>query len=101
VAKLRPGGTLRAVVPDATSMMEAWSAGAISFDDLREVTFGGQDYEGDFHLTMFSVDSLTGLLQRAGLGEVEVVATGRVNGMCLEMEVVARKPDDGRRAEEA
>lgn len=95
VGKLRPGGTLRAVVPDAVSMMRACAAGAVSFEDLREVTFGGQDYEGDFHFTMFSVESLTLLLEQAGLVEVEVVADGRRNGMCLEMELVARKPDDG------
>ena len=98
VAKLRPGGTLLAIVPDAVSMMEAWSKEAMTFEDLRQVTFGGQDYEGDFHFTMLSVASLTGLLVEAGLVDVEVVELGRRNGMCLEMELVARKPDDGRLA---
>lgn len=92
VAKLRPGGTVRAVVPDAVSMMQAWSSGAMSFGDLREVTFGGQDYEGDFHFTMFSVESLSALLHQAGLVGVEVVETGRRNGLCFEMELVAFAP---------
>lgn len=101
VAKLRPGGTLRAVVPDALSMVEACSKGAMRFEDLREVTFGAQDYEGDFHFTMFSVGSLTTLLEGAGLCEVEVVEAGRRNGLCLEMELVARKPEGPGRIEPA
>lgn len=99
VAKLRPGGTLRAIVPDAVSMMQAWAEKELTFEDLREVTFGAQDYEGNFHFTMFSVDSLTGLLEEAGLAEVEVVRAGARNGMCLEMELVARRPE-GRPAQQ-
>lgn len=98
VAKLRPGGTFRAIVPDAVSMMDAWSEGTLTFEDLREVTFGGQDYEGDFHFTMFSVDSLTALLEGAGLVDVRVVEAGRRNGLCLEMELVAFAPEGGRHA---
>jgi len=95
VAKLQPGGVVRSVVPDALSMMRAWSEGALPFADLREVTFGAQDYEGDFHFTMFSAESLAALLAEAGLVEVEVVEEGRRNGLCLEMELVARKPEGG------
>lgn len=95
-AKLRPGGTVRAIVPDALSMIDAFSKGALAFEDLREVTFGGQDYEGDFHFTMFSVESLTALLEGAGFVEVDVIDVGRRNGLCLEMELVARKPGDRR-----
>ena len=93
VAKLRPGGTLRAIVPDAVSMMRAWAADTLTFEDLREVTFGAQDYDGNFHFTMFSIESLTALLQEAGLVEIEVLRAGARNGRCLEMEIVARKPE--------
>lgn len=101
VAKLLPGGTMRAIVPDALSMIEACSKGALRFEDLREVTFGAQDYEGDFHFTMFSIGSLTDLLEGAGLVEVEIVEAGRRNGLCLEMELVARKPEEPGRIEPA
>jgi hypothetical protein len=89
---LRPGGVLRTIVPDGETMIAEFAAGRMLFEDLRLVTFGEQDYDGDFHFTMFSEGSLTELLGEAGFVEVETVATGRRNGACYEMELVARKP---------
>jgi predicted SAM-dependent methyltransferase len=86
------GGRLEIVVPDADAMLAAHAAGAMSFDDLRLVTFGEQEYEGDFHHTMFSRASLTELLTSAGFTEVELVQAARPNGLCLEMELHARTP---------
>jgi hypothetical protein len=91
VSLLRPDGVFRAIVPDAEAMLRSWGEGGLSFDDLRLVTFGGQEYDGDFHFTMFTVDSLAAQLRRAGLDDVEVLATGRPNGLCLELEVSARR----------
>jgi hypothetical protein len=89
---LRPGGVIRTIVPDGETMISEFAAGRMSFDDLRLVTFGEQDYDGDFHFTMFDVGSLRDLLGEAGFVDVETVATGRRNGLCYEMEIVARKP---------
>lgn len=89
VSLLQPDGVFRAVVPDAEAMLRSWGEGRLSFDDLRTVTFGGQEYDGDFHFTMFTADSLTAQLRKAGLDDVEVVATGRRNGLCLELELRA------------
>lgn len=89
---LRPGGVLRGVVPDADAMMTAYVAGAMTYEDLREVTFGAQDYEGDAHANMFTPDHLAGLLTEAGFTDVTWTARGRRNGACLEMEFVAVSP---------
>ncbi|HQF93425.1 MAG TPA: hypothetical protein PLS46_04640 [Microthrixaceae bacterium] len=89
---LRPGGTFRAVVPDAGAMLTGYAAGQISFDDLREVTFGGQEYEGDFHFNFYTTESLAELLTAAGFDDVTIEAEGRPNGKCLEFQVAARKP---------
>jgi predicted SAM-dependent methyltransferase len=91
---LRPGGILSAVVPDAESMLYGYSKGEIPWTDLKEVTFGGQEYSGDFHFTMFSQDDIREVLQSAGFSDVKVVESGRRNGACLEMEIVASKPAD-------
>ena len=91
-ALLRPGGTLRLVVPDSGAMLDEYAAGRFSFDDLRLVTFGDQEYDGDFHFTMFTPESLAELLKVAGFEDVQVLETGRRNGACLEMEVRACKP---------
>jgi predicted SAM-dependent methyltransferase len=89
---LRPGGTLRLVVPDSGAMLDEYAGGRLSFEDLRLVTYGDQEYDGDFHFTMFTAESLAELLNVAGFDDVEVLETGRPNGACLEMEVRASKP---------
>lgn len=91
---LRPGGVLRAVVPDAASMIRGYDDGSVSYEDLREVTYGAQDYDGDFHFNMFTPDSLAQLLEESGFVEIDCPVTGRRNGRCFEFEIVATKPDD-------
>jgi len=93
LAALAPSGVLRAIVPDAEAMLRDHADGTMSFDDLREVTFGLQDYDGDFHFTMFARDQLAALLRDAGLRDVEYEFVGRRNGKCRDMAVRARKPE--------
>jgi hypothetical protein len=84
---LRPGGTFRCVVPDAEAMIEAFARGEMSFDDLREVTYGLQEYDGDFHFNMFSRVSLPALLTSCGLISLSYSFQGRRNGKCFDMEI--------------
>lgn len=84
---LRPGGELRAIVPDAEAMLADFAAGQMSFDDLREVTYGLQDYDGDYHFNMFARDQLAALFHEAGLVEIAFAVQGRQNGKCREMEI--------------
>jgi predicted SAM-dependent methyltransferase len=90
---LRPGGRFVAVVPDADTMVREYAAGRYGFDELRLVTFGEQEYDGDFHFTMFSHESLADLLRQVGFHDVRMTETGRRNGACYEMEVAACKPE--------
>jgi hypothetical protein len=92
---LRPGGEITAVVPDADTMLAEHAAGRFTFDELRQVTFGDQEYEGDFHFTMFSHESIVAVLREAGFDDVDVVADARRNGVCYEMEVRGVKPHGG------
>lgn len=89
--KLNSDGILKVIVPDAQSMMTAYLRGEMSFDDLRKVTYGAQDYEGDFHYTMFTVDSLKVLLEKSNFTHIELVENNRINGLCREMELIAHK----------
>lgn len=86
---LKPGGTFAAVVPDGDGMAKAYLDGEYDFEQFRSVTFGGQDYDGDFHYNMLSPSSLSALLGDAGFGSVEVVAANRENGGCKELEIRA------------
>lgn len=89
---LKPGGIFRAVVPDGAAMLAGISAGNYSFSDFREVLFGTQEYDGDFHFNLFTPESLCGLLQEAGFADIRVEARERRNSKCFEFEVSAAKP---------
>jgi len=91
-ALLKSGGRFRAVVPDLEAMTEAYTRGELSFETLRSVVYGGQEYETDFHLTGFTPDSLSSLLTECGFRGVNIIAKGRPNGECLEFEISASKP---------
>lgn len=86
---LAPDGILRVVVPDADAMARAYAAGAIGFSDLNMVIFGGQEYVGNDHHAMFDSALLRSVLEAAGFDDVRVIAAGRPNGACLELEVEA------------
>lgn len=88
---LQRGGFLSAVVPDAEAMIAAYAKQEMNFSDLSSVTFGEQDYDDDFHYSMFSQGSLTSLLRRTGFKNIEFTASNRINGKCREMEVTAWK----------
>jgi len=89
---LASGGEFRSVVPDVDAMIDQYRDGTISFESLREVVYGGQEYEGDFHHTAFTPESLTELLGAAGFVDVELIERARPNGACLEFELTARRP---------
>jgi len=89
---LAPGGLFRAVVPDAKAMMSHYAAGTYGFEEFREVFFGAQDYEGDFHYNMFTPESISKLLAEAGFVDVAIPVEGRRNGKCFEFEVTGRRP---------
>jgi len=91
VSLLKPGGVLRAVLPDAGAMLAGFTSGQIPYEDLRQVIFGGQEYEGDFHFNMYTTASIGELFEAAGLIDVSIEAEGRRNGACLEMQVAARR----------
>lgn len=82
-------GKLVAVMPDAEVMLNEYHRGTYPYENLREVLFGGQDYDGDFHFNMFIPDQLSMLLREAGFNEISWPVRGRVNGKCFEMMVEA------------
>jgi hypothetical protein len=95
VSLLASGGSFVAVVPDMEAMITESAAGRMPFADFLEVTYGAQEYEGDFHFNGFSPDSLVALFEEAGLVDVVVRAAGRRNGLCYEMEVVGLRRAPG------
>jgi hypothetical protein len=90
--KLRPGGTLRLVLPNAEAMVRAYVAGETDFATLALIVMGGQEYEGDFHFAFYNPERLTAVLEKAGFRAIELVTPARRNGLCLEMELRAQRP---------
>jgi len=88
---LRPGGRLRIVCPNWAAMLRRLRDGEMSLPDFKFVTFGAQDYEGDDHFSMYTPETLRTLLLDAGFTDVDVVVPERMNGLCPEMELVARQ----------
>jgi hypothetical protein len=58
---------------------------------MREVLYGAQDYEGDFHFNMFTPESMKKLLEEAGFAAIKLIAKARPNGKCYELEISASK----------
>lgn len=87
----RNGGQFHAVVPDAEAMIREYTKGEYPYDEMREVLYGGQDYDGDFHFNMFTPASLSELLTEAGFVNPRIIAAGRKNGQCYEFEIAADK----------
>lgn len=85
------GGILRIVTPNIGAMILQYTNQKIDFSTLAEVVFGGQEYKGNYHFSMFSTNSISDLLKTVGFTKVEIIAEDRVNGQCLEMEILAHK----------
>ncbi len=89
---LQPGGELRAVVPDGKSLIAQYSEGSVPEETFQSIVYGGQEYEGDFHHSLFNAESLGRILTEAGLVDVTVEAEGRMNDVCPELQISARRP---------
>jgi len=87
---LRAGGVLRIVCPNWEEMARRLSNSEMSWDEFKVLTFGLQDYDGDDHFAMYTPATLERALRSAGFTDVEVVVEARQNGICPEMEVIAR-----------
>ncbi|GHH16837.1 hypothetical protein GCM10008023_21320 [Sphingomonas glacialis] len=90
-ALLQPGGVLTTIAPDGEAMVRALNDGEMEFEDFREVLFGGQDYDGDFHFNLITPKSFFETLQRAGFNDISEDYVGKRNGKCFEFKITARK----------
>ncbi|MNW40489.1 hypothetical protein D3C74_176040 [compost metagenome] len=84
---LKPGGKITIICPNWNAMLDEYAKGKVSFEVLKEITFGSQEYEGNQHYNMFSPQSLTKLLDKIGFKNVRTVDEYRINGLCIEMEI--------------
>ncbi|MTI53319.1 class I SAM-dependent methyltransferase [Geosporobacter ferrireducens] len=88
---LKKGGKLVVITPNIEAMIKAYYSEKISFENLNEVIFGGQEYHENYHFCMFNIETITNLLKEIGFTSVNVIEGYRKNGMCIEMEIEAIK----------
>ena len=72
-------------------MIMKYSEGDYPYNNLREVIYGSQDYDGDFHFNMFTPESLEHLLVEVGFRDIKIPVRGRKNGECYEFEISCLK----------
>ncbi len=87
---LRDDGVLRVVTPNLTVITEWFRVGRLTAQEFKAVLFGLQDYAGDDHFALYSPETLTEVVERAGFTAVELLETERPNGNSPEIELVAR-----------
>ena len=75
---LQPGGKLYLEVPNLAGHVEAWRAGRSTDAEFVVYLFGGQEYEGNTHRTMFTEATLRAALKAAGFVWIDVRDVGLV-----------------------
>ena len=91
ISLLRKGGKLRIIFPDAECMIDDYNKGNKSFEELARIIMGAQDYDKDYHYTMYNTQRVIDMLKGLGLNNITVIERGRINGDCRETEIVATK----------
>lgn len=88
---LKKGGKLRITCPNWQAMINHLNAGTMSLSHFKLLTFGGQEYEGNDHFSMYTPESLSMVLVKAGFINLQIITEDRDNGGCPEMELLAEK----------
>jgi predicted SAM-dependent methyltransferase len=61
--KLKKGGILRIAVPSFDSIIKIYNNNNNNFDSIKYALMGGQDYEYNFHKSMYNFDFLSSILK--------------------------------------
>tara|TARA_B100000780_G_C21126621_1_gene457382 strand:- start:8671 stop:9291 length:621 start_codon:yes stop_codon:yes gene_type:complete len=64
--KLQPGGILRLSVPDFNLLSESYFKNKVPLKSLKYALMGGQDYEYNFHKSIYDLETMSEVLAEAG-----------------------------------
>jgi predicted SAM-dependent methyltransferase len=73
--KLAKGGILRLSVPDFDKLVTVYQAEENDLSTIKMALVGGQDYEFNFHKSVFNEKSLRNTLTLAGYGDIQLWVT--------------------------
>ncbi len=63
---LKPGGSILIITPNLGYIAHGYTEGWMEYTEARNRLYGGQDYRGNFHYTMFDSTALRMALTDAG-----------------------------------
>lgn len=72
---LKPGGSVLIITPNLSYIAHGYVEGWMEYTEARNRLFGGQEYSGNFHYTMFDSDSMLRSLLAAGFRSAEDVTS--------------------------
>lgn len=70
-SKLKKGATLRIAVPSFDSIIKIYKATNCDFNVIKYALMGGQDYEYNFHKSMYNFDYLFNVLKNSNYDNIE------------------------------
>jgi ubiquinone/menaquinone biosynthesis C-methylase UbiE len=76
---LQPGGNVLIITPNFGYVAHGYADGWMDHEEARNRTFGGQDYEGNYHYNMFDSGSLRRALENTGFRNVKDVTSNYEN----------------------
>ena len=76
---LRPGGDILIITPNFAYVAHGYVEGWMDYVESRNRMFGGQDYPGNFHCTMFDSSSMGNALETAGFKNIRDVTSNYEN----------------------
>ena len=76
---VRPGGNILIITPKFAYIAHGYVEGWMDYTESRSRMFGGQDYPGNFHSTMFDSPSMGKTLEKAGFKSVQDVTSSYEN----------------------
>ncbi len=68
--KLRPGGVIRISVPSFDRLIEVYKVSGFDITKVQFALMGGQDYQYNFHKSLYNLKSLRQLLENCGYSNV-------------------------------
>ncbi len=81
--KIKPGGLLRLSVPDFSLMAESYLTKKVPLKSLKYALMGGQDYEYNFHKSIYDFETLVQVLNDAGFNNAKEYETIKDFGLDL------------------
>lgn len=81
--KLKPGGVLRLSVPDFDQLITIYHASGNNLDLIKMALMGGQDYEYNYHKSIFNGVFLGDLLLSCGFNHIQTWSTQEDFGIDL------------------